>query len=240
MSHLTLYWRPGTCARVTFTALQEAGASFEEKMLNPFRGDTQSDGYLAINPKGQVPALKIDDWILTETPVILRFLSRTFPGAMLLPTGSQRVELEAAAMMAWFASYTMHGACGQQLMPANFTLSKDSAAVENVRLAARQVLTKNFGIIETRLKDREWLFDDWTIVDVYLHYIFCRGVGSGVDPAPFPRLLDHGQRCEKRPTLAGVIGREESEWRRFEAEGWVPENWPQRYVGRIPTEVAPG
>jgi glutathione S-transferase len=233
MSQLVLYWRPGTCARVVFTALEETGIPFAERMLNPFRGDVQSAEYLAINPKAQVPALQVDDWVLTESPVILQFLSESFPDARLLPTSSQQAALEAAAMMAWFASYTMHGACGRQLMPAHFTLSKDQEAIENVRLDARQVLTKNFGIIEMKLDGREWLFEDWTIVDVYLHYLFCRGVGSGVDPTPFRRLVDHGQRCEQRPALAKVIDREEAEWRRFEREGLVPEDWPPRYVGRI-------
>lgn len=237
MSKMTLYWRPGACARVVFTALEEIGAPFEEKMLNPFKGETQSEEYLAINPKGLVPALKIDDWVLTETPVVLRYLSATFPDAKLLPTGSQQVELQAAETMAWFASLSLHGLVAAQRFPQYFTLSEDPEAIQNIRLVARGELTKNFGILEKRLEGRDWLFGDWTIIDVYLLYLWWRAVGSGMDPTPFPRLADHGRRCEQRPTLAKVLDREEAEWRRFEEEGWVPDGWEPHYVGRLPSEL---
>lgn len=239
MSQLTLYWRPGTCARISFTALEETGAPFEERMLNKFRGETESEAYLAINPKGLVPALQVDDWVVTETPAVLRFVHESFPAAKLLPAASQREEIEAAETMAWFASYSMHGAVGRQRFPEYFTRSKDPEALEAVRLDARQELAESFELLERRLADREWLFGDWTILDVYLLYLWWRGVGSGLDPAPFPRLADHGRRCEQRPSLAKVLDREEAEWRRFEQEGLVPDDWAPHYVGRIPSELVP-
>ena len=41
--------------------------------------------YLAINPKGRVPALVTDRGILTETPAILAFIAQSFPQAKLVP-----------------------------------------------------------------------------------------------------------------------------------------------------------
>lgn len=240
MSQLTLYWRPGTCARIVFTALEETGAPFEEKMLNAFRGDMESEEYLAINPKGKVPALQIDDWVLTENPALLRFVAESFPDAKLLPASSQRAKMEAASMMAWFASYSMHGSVGRHRFPEYFTRSKDPKALEGIRLDARQDLATNFALVEKRLEGREWLFGDWTILDVYLLYLWWRAVGSGLDPTPFPRLADHGRRCEQRPTLAKVLDREEAEFQRFRDEGLVPDGWAPHYVGRIPAELVPG
>lgn len=50
-----------------------------------------------------------------------------------------------------------------------------------------------------RLADRLWLFGDaWIIVDRTLLWLSFRSVGSGLDPTPFPRLGDHGRRCEQR------------------------------------------
>jgi glutathione S-transferase len=239
MSRLRLYWRPGTCARIAFTALEEIGAPFEDRMLNKFRGETESAEYLAVNPKGMVPALQVDDWVVTENPAVLRALHEMFPEAQLLPAADHREEIEAAETMAWFASYSMHGSVGRQRFPEYFSLSRDPEALEAIRLDARQELTRNFAIVERRLEDREWLFGRWTILDVYLLYLWWRGVGGGVDPTPFPRLADHGRRCEQRPTLAKVIDREEAEWRTFEAEGLVPDDWAPNYVGRIPSELIP-
>jgi glutathione S-transferase len=239
MNQLTFYWRPGTCARVAFTALEETGAPFEDRMLNKFKGETESEQYLAVNPKGQVPALQVDDWVVTENPAVLRLIHEMFPEARLLPAGSREKEIEAAETMSWFGSYSMHGAVGRQRFPEYFTLSKDPEALEATRLAARQELVENFKIVEKKLEGREWLFGDWTILDVYLLYVWWRGVGGGVDPTPFPLLADHGRRCEKRPTLEKVLDREEAEWRRFEEEGLVPDDWAPNYVGRIPTDLVP-
>jgi glutathione S-transferase len=42
-------------------------------------GDQKKDDYLAINPKGQVPALRFDDGdVLTEVPAILTWLGATY------------------------------------------------------------------------------------------------------------------------------------------------------------------
>src|SRR5947207_2010600 len=102
MPDVELYWGPGSCARVPFIALEEAGAEFELHVLNRFAGDVTSPGYLAINPKGKVPTLVVDGWVLTENPAIQTHLARLYPEARLLPTGDARTEVEALSLMAWF------------------------------------------------------------------------------------------------------------------------------------------
>jgi glutathione S-transferase len=230
---ITLYWRPGTCARVPYVALEEIGAPFEVAVLNAFRGDMQSPEYLAINPKGRVPALKLDDWIVTENPVILRVLADRFPEANLLPAGDEKAEVEAAEMMTWFAS-NMHPPVGRHFFPQFFIRTDDKAAQEAVKLAARAELEAGFTLLERRLESREWLFGEWTVIDVYMLYLWWRALGAGMDAAPFPRCVDHGRRTEARPAVAKVLDREEAELARFKDEGFVPDDWPPNYAGRIP------
>ncbi|BDS30573.1 hypothetical protein KAM479c_22970 (plasmid) [Aeromonas caviae] len=57
MSELTLYLAPGTCAMAVRIALVEAGAPHLVKRLDLAAGEQRSPDYLAINPKGRVPAL---------------------------------------------------------------------------------------------------------------------------------------------------------------------------------------
>ena len=52
-----LYYSPGTCALATHIALEEAGADYEAERVDFGSQAQRSPEYLAINPKGRVPAL---------------------------------------------------------------------------------------------------------------------------------------------------------------------------------------
>ena len=80
-----LYYAPGTCARASHIALEEAGASYTAERLDFKNSQQTTPQYLAINPKGRVPALVTDRGTLTETPAILAFIAQSFPQARLMP-----------------------------------------------------------------------------------------------------------------------------------------------------------
>jgi len=82
---LKLYCAPGTCALASHISLEEAGAEYEAVRLNFADGEQRKPEYLAVNPKGRVPALVTDRGILTETPAILAFIAQSFPSARLAP-----------------------------------------------------------------------------------------------------------------------------------------------------------
>ena len=85
MSDLTLYLAPGTCAMAVRIALTEAGAPHRIKQLDLAVGEQRSPAYLAINPKGRVPALVTERGVLTETPALLLYVAQRFPDAGLAP-----------------------------------------------------------------------------------------------------------------------------------------------------------
>lgn len=225
---------PGSCARVPFIALEEIGVPYRLHVLNRYRGENQAPEYRAVNPKGKVPVIVVDGWTITENPVILSTLARTFPDAGLLPTGDCRVEVDARSTMVWFAS-EMHPAVARQRNPQS--VSGDESSWEGIRLSARRVLDAGFTILEERLADTEWLFGDWSIVDAYMFWLWFRAVGSGMDPAPFQRCVDHARRVEARPSVATVLDREEAEFARFDRQGDVPAGLPSYQVGRLPAEL---
>ena len=77
---LRLYYAPGTCALATHIALEEAAAPYEAVLVD-FRSQRQrSPEYLAVNPKGRVPALVTESGTLTETPALLVLCGAAFPG----------------------------------------------------------------------------------------------------------------------------------------------------------------
>ncbi|CAJ1841016.1 D-ribose pyranase [Aeromonas salmonicida] len=85
MSDLTLYLAPGTCAMAVHIALTEAQAHHQVKRLDLVAGEQRSAAYLAINPKGRVPALVTERGVLTETPALLLYVAQRFPDALLAP-----------------------------------------------------------------------------------------------------------------------------------------------------------
>src|ERR1700749_3961903 len=80
-----LYYAPGTCALATHIALEEAGADYEAVRIDFGSQAQRSPDYLAINPKGRVPALVTERGTLTETPGLLLFVAQQFPSAELAP-----------------------------------------------------------------------------------------------------------------------------------------------------------
>src|ERR1700754_3929321 len=81
-----LYYGPGTCALASHIALEEVGAAYTTERLDMKNNQQNSPEYLAINPKGRVPALVTDRGVLTETPAMLAFIAQSFPQAKLAPS----------------------------------------------------------------------------------------------------------------------------------------------------------
>src|SRR5215510_13243113 len=84
---LKLFYAPNACSLASHIALAEAGAEFETQRLDTKAGDQRKPEYLAINPKGRIPALVTPQGVLTENVVILGWVAQTYPNAHLKPDG---------------------------------------------------------------------------------------------------------------------------------------------------------
>ena len=82
---MKFFYSPGSCALATHLTLAEADADYEAIRLDFAAGEQQGTKYLAINPKGRVPALVTDRGILTETPAILLYIAQVHPHCALAP-----------------------------------------------------------------------------------------------------------------------------------------------------------
>ena len=84
---MILYYWPGASSMVPHIVLEEIGTPYQRQLVDLARGEHKGDAYLKINPHGKVPALAVDDTVLTENVAILTYLAKRFPEAQLLPDG---------------------------------------------------------------------------------------------------------------------------------------------------------
>jgi glutathione S-transferase len=77
---LELYWGSGSpfSWRVMLT-LELKRTPYESKLLEFSKDDHKSPGYLRLNPRGKVPTLKDEDFVLYESVAIMAYLDRKYP-----------------------------------------------------------------------------------------------------------------------------------------------------------------
>ncbi|RZJ77358.1 MAG: maleylacetoacetate isomerase, partial [Brevundimonas sp.] len=79
------YWRSGAAYRVRI-ALALKGLTYDQAGHDLRTGAQKAPDYVALNPQGMVPALQVNDAVLTQSPAILEWLEETHPTPALLPT----------------------------------------------------------------------------------------------------------------------------------------------------------
>ncbi|WP_142848444.1 glutathione S-transferase family protein [Telmatospirillum sp. J64-1] len=202
---LTLYYSPGACSLVPHVALEETGAQFEAKPVYLRKGQHKQPEYLAINPKGKVPALDIGGCVLTENPAILTYIARTFPEARLLPSGDLVKEVEALSLLCWFSS-GVHPVIGRFFGPARIC---DAPGSEGRLLEiAREGTAQNFGMIEKMLEGREWLLGDYSVADAYAYVFFSWAKALNLDVSAYGNYAAHFERVGARQAVQRALARE--------------------------------
>src|SRR5215470_2124788 len=122
---IALYYSPGSCSLAAHIVLNEIGQPFELRKFATAERANYSPEYLAINPKGRIPSLQIDGFVLTEVPAILAYLGRRFPGAGLYPADGAEAEARCLELLAWSSS-TVHVAFAQIFRPERFVANEQN------------------------------------------------------------------------------------------------------------------
>lgn len=203
---LALYHAPNACSIVSLTALWEAGADVDVRPVNTQKREQHGAEYARLNPKNKVPTLLIDGEPLTENVAILSWIARSYADRKLLPADPKN-SIRALSLMAWIAS-GIHPLLPRLAAPTRFTDMVE--AHPSLRKSGTEELNKAFRIAENLVTARDWVFDNWSIVDTYLWWAFWRARAYGLDGSPFPALLAHAERVEKRPATQRslALGRE--------------------------------
>jgi glutathione S-transferase len=200
---LTLYHAPNTCALATHIALEEADAEYEARRIDFSKNEQRSLDYLAVNPKGRVPALVTEKGVLTETPALLIYVAQRFPVAKLAPLDDPFALARLQEFNSYLAS-TVHVAHAHRVRGNRW--ADDPAAIEAMKTKVAQNMGDCFSLIESRLGDGQWVLGkDYTVADPYLFTIARWLEGDGVDINQYPRVKAHHDRMMDRPAVQRVL-----------------------------------
>jgi glutathione S-transferase len=202
---IKLFYNLGSCSLASHIALEEAGADYQAVRLNMREGAQKTPEYLAINPKGRVPALVTDRGVLTETPAILAWVAQAYPQADLMPADPWAFA-QAQAFNSYLAS-TVHVAHAHR--HRGYRWADDQASFDDMRRKVPHTMAECFQLIENEMLQGPFVMGErFTACDGYLFTIGDWLELDGVDPARFPKVHAHRERVRARPAVAKVLAEE--------------------------------
>ena len=160
---LKLYYTPGACSLSPHIALREAGLPFELVQVDLAKKELKSGGsFLAVNPKGYVPAIVLDDGaLLTEGAIIVQYIADQKPEKNLAPKSGTKERLKLKEWLHFIAT-ELHKGFG----PINNPKSNPE-----LKEVFRDRLNSRFEFLARSLEGKQYLLgDQFSVADGYAYY----------------------------------------------------------------------
>ena len=203
---LKLYYSPGSCALASHIALQEAGAAYTTERID-FKSNRQnSPEYLAVNPKGRVPAMVTDRGILTETPAMLAYIAQSFPLAKLAPLDDPFAFAQVQSFNSYLCStvHVAHAHGGR-----GYRWADEESSLADMKRKVPETVAAGFALIERGMLKGPWVMGEtYTICDPYLFTLAQWLDRDGVDLSRLPKVMDHRARMSERPAVRNALAEE--------------------------------
>jgi glutathione S-transferase len=152
---------------------------------------------MAINPKGYVPALKLDDGsILTEGPAIVQYLADQKPATKLAPAAGT---MDRYRLQEWlgFIGTELHKNFGPLFNPATPDAAKETAKAN---------ITKRIAYVNDQLAKRQYLLGDtFTVADAYAFTILNWAAFVRMDLKPYANVTAYMARVGARPKVQEAL-----------------------------------
>ena len=199
---LTLFYAPGACSMAPHIVLEEGGEKYEPKRMDLSKGEQKTADYMKIHPLGRVPALKLEDGTpITENTAILPFLGKRFG---LWPFDAVK-EAQALSLIGFFAA-SVHPANAHVGRPERYT--EDKSAFPGLQAMGKKTFHGYLKQIDDMFAKREWLSDEYTVLDPYAFVFYVWGVRRELPMAELKHYSAFKDRMVKRPAVQRVMADE--------------------------------
>jgi glutathione S-transferase len=195
---MKLYYSPGACSLAPHIVSHELGLPLVlEKVDTKTKQTASGRDFYAINPKGYVPALELDNGdVLTEGPVVAQYLADLKPESGLAPANGTLARYRLQETLGYINS-EIH---------KSYSPLFNAATSADTREERLQYLTKRYGLIEKMLAKSPYLTGDtFTVADAYLFTVTNWAKHVQLDLSPFPALQAFQQRVAQRPAVQAAL-----------------------------------
>jgi glutathione S-transferase len=195
---MKLYFSTGACSLSPHIALREVGLPFELERVD-FATKKTSTGadFLAVNPKGYVPALQLDGGeVLTEGPAIVQYIADQKPESHLAPKAGT---MERYRLQEWltYIGTELHKQYSVLFNPKN---------PDEVKAATRAYLGRRIGYAASRLEGGRYLMGEhFTVADGYLFTVLRWSKHTGVELGEHPAIGQYMERVGERAAVKAAI-----------------------------------
>ena len=188
------------CFKVSMI-LEEKGVDFERVEINLREKEQKSDDYLALNPKGQVPAYKDEQGMVLDSLDIMQYLDKRYPSYKLFPSEAEKLK----NVLGWIESSSTtirdvsHHLYWQLLQPPKG--GTDWEEVKHLKTLGYEQLTLMEQALET---NSEWLCGDLSAADfsVFAWVYGYKRFELPSDWADYPKVQGWLERINNRPSVA--------------------------------------
>ena len=194
---MKLYYSPGACSQAPHILFHEIGLDHEAVRVD-LKSKTLENGgdYLAINPKGAVPALELDSGeVLTENAVVLQYIGDRASWPEVLPPIGQFRRYRVLEMVN-FITTELH---------KRFSFLFNREAPEAVKEFVRRDLAKKLDWMDNRLGDGPFVMgEELTLPDPYL-FVIARWTDKIIGLDNWPNLRAFYERMMERESVRNVL-----------------------------------
>jgi glutathione S-transferase len=195
---MKLYMKQGACSLSPHIVLEEAGLPYETEAVDLKTKVTATGAdYWAINPKGYVPALLLDNGeLLTEGPAIVQYLADQVPAKKLAPANGT---LERYRLQSWltFIGTEIH---------KSYSAFFNPAAGDDWKAAAKTLLERRYEYLDQQLAGKSYLMgEDFTVADAYLFTVSCWAKPLKFDLSKWSNVSAYMARVAARPAVQAAL-----------------------------------
>ena len=195
---MKLYYSPGACSLSPHIALLEAGLPYDLVKVDVRAKKLENgDDYLKINPKGQVPALGLDNGeLLTEGPVIVQMIADKASGKNLAPAHGS---VERYRLQEWLNFITTE-------LHKNFSPLFNPTIPDEVKKFFTDRIIGKFKYADSQLSSRDYLMGkQFTVADGYMFVMLAWADRMKIDLSAMKNLMAFKERVAARPNVQAAL-----------------------------------